>query len=146
MKPRLGENHGIARIELPSVGSHGWQVRLQWRGQKVSRFFSDRMHGGMLASLLAAREWRDQQREIWHSLQRPRVCQSSARNASGVVGVSRVIVRAQNGATYHFWQATWCPASGQRQSVKFSIKKYGDTLAYQLAIEARQSGVGNADQ
>jgi hypothetical protein len=128
------------------VGSHGWQVRLQWRGQKVSRFFSDRMHGGMLASLLAAREWRDQQREIWHSLQRPRVCQSSARNASGVVGVSRVIVRAQNGATYHFWQATWCPASGQRQSVKFSIKKYGDTVAYQLAIEARQSGVGNADQ
>jgi len=143
MKPRLGDNHGIARIELPSVGSHGWQVRLQCRGEKVSRFFSDRTHGGMMASLLAARQWRDEQREFWSSVQRPRVCQASPRNASGVVGVSRVIVRAQSGAIYHFWQATWCPASGQRQSVKFSIKKYGDAVAYQLAIEARQSGVGD---
>ena len=142
MKPIRGENHGIARIELAGVGSYGWQVRMQRQGQKVSRFFSDRVHGDAMASLQAARAWRDAQWSAWQREQRPRVCQSSSRNASGVVGVSRVIVRSGNGAVYHFWQATWCPAPGQRQSVKFSIKKYGDAVAYRLAIEARQSGVG----
>ena len=143
MKPIRGENHGIARIELAGVGSFGWQVRMQCRGQKVSRFFSDRLHGNAMASLQAARQWRDEQWAAWQSQQRPRVCQSSPRNASGVVGVSRVMVKSGTGAIYHFWQATWCPAPGLRQSVKFSIKKYGDAVAYQLAIEARQSGVGD---
>jgi hypothetical protein len=142
MKPLRGENHGIARIELASVGSFGWQVRMQRRGEKVSRFFADRIYGDATASLHAARQWRDAMWQAWQAEQRPRVCQASARNASGVVGVSRVIVRSSNGGIYHFWQATWCPAPGQRQSVKFSIKKFGDAVAYQLAIEARQSGVG----
>lgn len=141
MKPIRGENHGIARIELAEVGSFGWQVRMQCRGQKVSRFFADRIHGNAMASLQAARQWRDAQWAAWQEHQRPRVCQSSARNASGVVGVSRVMVKSGNGVIYHFWQATWCPAPGQRQSVKFSIRKYGDSVAYQLAINARQSGV-----
>ena len=142
MRPIPSENHGIARIELASVGSYGWQVRMQSGGEKVSRFFSDRQHGGPRASLAAARNWRDQQWARWHAIPKPRVCDSSVRNASGVVGVSRVMVRSANGTVYHFWQATWCPAPGQRQSVKFSIKKHGDQVAYQLAIEARMTGVG----
>jgi hypothetical protein len=136
------ENHGIARIELAVVGSYGWQVRLQRRGQKVSRFFADRIFGGADASLQAARQWRDDQRELWSKDDSPRTCVSSPRNASGVVGVSRVIVRSGTGAVYHFWQATWCPAPGQRQSVKFSVKKHGDHIAYRLAIEARRMGIG----
>jgi hypothetical protein len=143
MKPIRGENHGIARIELAGVSSFGWQVRMQCRGRKVSRFFSDRLHGNAMASLHAARQWRDEQWAAWQREQRPRVCQSSARNASGVIGVSRVMVRSGNGTIYYFWQATWCPAPGIRQSVKFSIRKYGDAVAYRLAIEARESGVGN---
>lgn len=138
-----GENHGIARIELADVGSFGWQVRMQYRGQKVSRFFSDRLHDNAMGSLQAARQWRDDQWARWQAEERPRVCQSSTRNASGVVGVSRVTVRSGNGGLYHFWQATWCPAPGQRQSVRFSIRKYGDEVAYHLAIEARQNGVGD---
>ena len=142
MKSSPRENHGIARIERPSVGSYGWQVRLQRRGQKVSRFFADRNYGGIEASLQAARSWRDEQWELWRRSDVPRTCVTSPRNASGVVGVSRVIVRSSNGAVYHFWQATWCPAPGQRQSVKFSVKKHGDQIAYHLAIEARRIGIG----
>jgi hypothetical protein len=142
MKSSLRENHGIARIELASVGSYGWQVRMQCRGQKVSRFFADRTFGGIEASLQAARQWRDEQWELWRRSDAPRTCVTSPRNASGVVGVSRVIVRSSTGAIYHFWQATWCPAPGQRQSVKFSVKKHGDSIAYHLAIEARRIGIG----
>ena len=142
MKQMRGENHGIARIELAGVCSFGWQVRMQCRGRKVSRFFSDRHYGNADSSLQAARQWRDQQWVAWQNEHRPRVCQSSPRNVSGVVGVSRVSVKSRNGCVYFFWQATWCPAPGQRQSVKFSIKKFGDYAAYQLAIEARLTGVG----
>lgn len=141
MKPSPRENYGIARIELAAVGTYGWQVRMQRRGEKVSRFFSDRSCGGVAESLIAARRWRDEQVKLWQQSERPRVCEPSVRNASGVVGVSRVIVRASNGTTYAFWQASWCPAPGQRQSVKFSIRKHGDETAYQLAIEARKLGV-----
>jgi AP2 domain len=141
MKQSPRENYGIARIELISVGTIGWQVRMQRRGEKVSRFFSDGAYGGAAESLQAAREWRDAQLRDWQQSERPRTCEVSPRNASGVVGVSRVVVRASTGATYLFWQATWCPAPGQRQSVKFSIKKHGDQTAYQLAIEARKMGV-----
>jgi hypothetical protein len=141
MKPSPRENYGIARIELVAVGTYGWQVRMQRRGEKVSRFFSDRSCGGVNESLIAAQRWRDEQVKLWQQSERPRVCEPSVRNVSGVVGVSRVIVRASNGTTYAFWQASWCPAPGQRQSVKFSIRKHGDELAYQLAIEARKIGV-----
>lgn len=47
MKKAPREYYGIARIELPAVGTVGWQVRLQRNGQKVSRFFSDRSYDGV---------------------------------------------------------------------------------------------------
>lgn len=141
MSRSLQPNYGIARVELPQVGSIGWQVRLQRHGEKVSRFFSDRSYHGTESSLLAAREWRDAALQAWQQQERARICEVSPRNASGVVGVCRVIIRATNGSEYHFWQATWCPAPGLRKSVKFSIKKHGDHLAYQLAIEARRLGI-----
>lgn len=142
MKPLPRENYGIARIELAAVGTYGWQVRMQRRGEKVSRFFADRSYGTAADALHAARCWRDEQLDKWQQSETPRTCVTSARNASGVVGVSRVVVRAGNGAAYFFWQASWCPAPGQRQCVKFSIKKHGDEIAYRLAIEARQMGIG----
>lgn len=141
MKAKLRENHGIARIELAAVGSYGWQVRMQFRGQKFSRFFADRMHGGEERALIAARKWRDEQWLVLGMINSPRTCETSSRNASGVVGVSRVVVRSSSGVEYHFWQATWCPSPGQRQSIKFSIKKYGDQMAYRLAIEARRCAI-----
>lgn len=142
MKQSSRDNHGIARIELAAVGTIGWQVRLQRHGEKASRFFSDRSYGDAGMALQAARQWRDIQLDLWQQKDRPRTCEVSPRNASGVVGVSRVMVRASNGVTYFFWQATWCPTPGQRQCVKFSIKKHGDEIAYRLAIEARQMGIG----
>ena len=71
-----------------------------------------------------------------------RVCRSSVRNQSGVVGVSKIRVIAANGAEYWFWQAAWCPAPGERRCVKFSIKRHGDRQAFRLAVEARRDGTG----
>jgi len=137
------DTYGIARIDLPRASTHGWQVRLQRRGEKFGKYFADRQFGGARAAYEAARIWRDTLLErLEEDGGGARVCLKSARNSSGVVGVSKVAVSASNGETYYFWQATWCPSPGQRRCVKFSVRKHGDRQAFRLAVEARREGVG----
>ena len=52
-------NYAIARLDLPGSGTHGWQVRLQRRGVKHAKYFSDRGHGGRVRAFELARDWRD---------------------------------------------------------------------------------------
>ncbi len=135
----VNAGYAIARIDLPGAGTHGWQVRLQRRGIKYGKFFADRSHGHPERALLVARQWRN---DLLNRLtNRARVCECSPRNSSGVVGVSKITVISSNGNSYHFWQATWSPTLGQRRCVKFSIKRYGDREAFELAVEARTEGI-----
>ncbi|MGB2266690.1 MAG: hypothetical protein ACPIB0_07625 [Akkermansiaceae bacterium] len=134
-------NYAITRIDLPGAGTHGYQVRLQRRGIKYGKFFADRVHGEKATALRAARLWRDEL--LAQVADRARVCERSPRNSSGVVGVSRITVVASNGNSYEFWQATWSPSPGQRRCVKFSIRRYGDREAFQLAVEARTTGISS---
>jgi len=136
---RPDNNYAIARIDLPDAGTHGWQVRMQRRGMKYGKFFADRMHGSPEHALVSARHWRDDL--IKKVADRARTCERSPRNNSGVVGVSKITVVSSNGTTYHFWQATWSPSPGERRCVKFSIKRHGDSTAFQLAVEARTEGI-----
>ena len=137
------DTYAIARIDLPRAGTHGWQVRLQRRGVKFGKFFADRPHGGLHESYEAARVWRDELVSRFAAEEtQARICRTSARNNSGVVGVSKIRVVAANGAVYWFWQAAWCPAPVERRCVKFSVKRHGDRAAFRLAVEARRSGTG----
>lgn len=140
--PKPLPHYAIARIELPDACTYGWQVRLQRRGIKYAKFFSDSRYYSTQQALTAAQEWRDILIERLESEERTRICQRSTRNSSGIVGVSKVSITAANGVKYDFWQATWSPESGKRQSVKFSIKRYGDTNAFELAVKARIEAVG----
>ena len=137
------DTYAIARIDLPKASTHGWQVRLQRRGQKYGKYFADRQFGGAGLAYQAAKRWRDELIDLIDD-DRPaaRVCLKSARNSSGVVGVSKVAVSAASGETYYFWQATWCPAPGERRCVKFSVRRHGDRQAFRLAVEARREGAG----
>jgi hypothetical protein len=132
-------NYGIARIDLPDQRTHGWQVRLQRRGIKYAKFFSDSSYDSSRKSLANARAFRDQLVNELEEQARnqARICTRSTRNSSGVVGVSKISINAANGATYQFWQATWSPEPGKRCCVKFSIKRYGETEAFELAVQAR---------
>lgn len=132
-------NYAIARIDLPDQRTHGWQVRLQRRGIKYAKFFSDSACGDRHKALKNACKFRDQLVNELEDQARnqARICTRSARNSSGVVGVSKICINAANGASYHFWQATWSPQPGKRCCVKFSIQRYGETEAFQLAVQAR---------
>lgn len=140
-----GENdlEAITRLESAARGTFGWQVRLQRRGERFGRFFADRRHGGVEESLAAARGWRDALVQRLDEVAAARVCARSPRNSSGVVGVSRVVVSGRAGVEYFFWQATWCPAPGERRSVRFSIRRHGEDGAYRLALEARGGAIGD---
>lgn len=133
-------NYALARIDLASAGTHGWQVRLQRRGSKYGKFFSDSTSGSPEKALQLARRWRDNLITQLDKDDSARVCNRSLRNSSGVVGVSKVKVTT-NGTIYEFWQATWSPAPGHRRCIKFSIKRYGEEKAFNLAVKARQDGV-----
>lgn len=135
-------NYAIARLDLPSACTHGWQVRLQRRGIKYAKFFADGPHGSAENALHAARAWRNDLLDRFENEERARICQRSPRNSSGVVGVSKVSVTT-NGTTYTFWQATWSPEPGKRKSVKFSIKRHGDTVAFEMAVSARIEAIGH---
>ncbi|MCU0779936.1 MAG: AP2 domain-containing protein [Akkermansiaceae bacterium] len=138
----LADNFGITRMERAVAGTFGWQVRLRRHGVKHAKYFADRAHGGWQASLRAARAWRDQLLGELAAAERSRVCAPSPRNSSGVVGVAKITVRGPQGVVYHFWQATWCPSPGERRSVRFSVKRHGDEVAFRLAVEARRNGIG----
>lgn len=138
-----GSRYGVTRIDLPGAGTHGWQVRLQRRGVKYAKFFSDRVNGGGELALRLAQQWRDEILAKWETKEAlARVCQVSSRNSSGVVGVSRIRVSSGNGVEYYFWQATWSPSPGERRCVRFSIRRYGDERAFEMAVEARRAAVG----
>ena len=136
------DTYALARIDLPGAGTHGWQVRLQRRGVKYVKYFSDRLHGGSRGAFQSARQWRNRILRRLESEDSVRICRRSARNSSGVVGVSRVTVVAPNGAEYHFWQATWSPEPGCRRCIKFSVRRHGERRAFEPAVEARLEGAG----
>lgn len=136
---RSVEQFAITRLDSAETATFGWQVRLQRRGVKYGKYFGDRGYGGSAQALAAAREWRDQVLANLPNEDTPRICTVSSRNSSGVVGVSKVRVMTANGF-YQFWQATWSPPDGKRRCVRFSIKRYGNKGAFQLAVEARHEG------
>ena len=142
MTDGLEDNFGITRLARAATGTFGWQVRLRRHGVRYAKYFADRAHGGWQPSLRAARAWRDQLLAGLAAAERSRVCARSPRNSSGVVGVAKVAVRGPQGTVYHFWQATWCPSPGERRSVRFSVKRHGDQVAFRLAVAARTSGIG----
>ncbi len=137
-------NFAISRIDLPTIGTRGWQVRLSRGGRRLTKFFSDRVYGGAEEALRAARVFRDELIDRLPAPQRGGAYgKLTRRNVSGVVGVSRIVVRTDT-RCYEFWQATWSPRPGVRKRVKFSIRRYGEGRAFELACAARQRGQDDA--
>lgn len=125
---------GISRIEQSEKNHFGYYVRLTWRGHQYAKFFSDKKYGGKQKALKAAEQYFDELDE-----QMPLDSQAgrmSVRNTSGIVGVNRT-KSTSRGHRYEYWQASW-GSGDHRKSVKFSVHKYGEEKAKQLAIQARK--------
>ena len=138
---------GINRLDQLSVGTHGWQVRIQRKGVRYGRFFSDSAWGGTREAFEKAVQYRE--KILSHSRRLREGNTASARsraipdqrNRSGAVGVTRILQRT-NGVEYRFWQASWTSPDGSREIIRFSVLKFGNSKAFELACEARREAMG----
>ena len=63
---------------------------------------------------------------------------ASSRNTSGNVGITAEIMEGR----YPCYSAQWTDKNGKRVKKSFSVTKWGEEKARQLAIEAREHGTG----
>ena len=140
MANNLGNLH-ITRVES-GVVTPGWNFRLRFAGRIESSFFSDRSYGGKKNALVVARMYRDARlKQLGPKDVMRRIGRKSSRNSSGVVGVSRTAIMTTNGKKYICWSAQWPLLSGKHCIRRFSILKFGEKKARQLAIQARNEGL-----
>ena len=135
----------ITRIDAGST--HAWEVRIMRRGEQYAKTFTDRQLGGKARALAAARKYRDQMlRKLTGYSREELLTKASSRNTSGYPGVRKLETNVRKGKwiySYAFWEASWTPRpGGKRVKRRFSVQKYGDKKAKQLAIEARRKGLG----
>lgn len=135
----------ISRIDLPKKKTHGWQVRVWFKGKRHTKFFNDKWYGDREKSLEAAVEYRD---ELERDLGKPRcdgvVVTHSSRNKTGVVGVSRI--RRKTGTVSplgepnysEVYEVTWQDENKKIRRRRFSIAKYGEEEAFHLACNWRR--------
>ena len=134
MTARVIRHKNLTRFDHPKKNTFGYFVRIQWKGEKHHKFFSDRVYGDRLGALTAALEWRDATERM---LSKPRtdrqVVGFSSRNKSGVVGVRRMLKAGRD-----VYEATWMDERGRVGRTSFSIARHGEKRAFRLAVRARQ--------
>lgn len=130
---------GISRIETSS--SAGWYARVYRNKKTYSKFLSDSKFGGKEKALEMAILEKDKLNMIIDKIPKKptkrRVVTSDKRNKSGVIGVSRTSKKASNGKSYECYTVSWRPMPKVQKSTSFSIKKYGEKMALELAIQLR---------
>lgn len=135
-------NYGITRIDQPEKKNHGFYVRITHRGKSHQKYFPDKSSGGKTKALKAAKEHRDKLLSKMPKYKQEAAAKKKRRiKQSGVVGVTHVVSKSPKDKTYEYWQAAWVDGDGKRKTAKFSIKRYGNDKALDLAKKARRAGL-----
>lgn len=131
---------GISRID--SGSTHGWFVRGYRNGKTYSRLFSDQKCGSRDEALAEARLFRDRLNEKLKQIpaapRARRVVLRDARNSTGILGVCRTAKRSPGGTVNECYSVSWRPQPGKQKCTSFSIRKYGEKKAFQLAVAHRK--------
>lgn len=124
-------DNSVYRTDSDRNGTHGWTVFVQRRRRVFTKHFADGMHGGQKKAYRAASKHREHLLKEHSGLTRAEYASILRRNnTSGVPGVCKY----QSG----HWVAFWPTAPGKSRRMKFSIAKYGEKKAFELAIAARR--------
>ena len=124
----------IARIESPSIDLFGWQVRVQRRGTKHTRFFSDREYGSPDAALSEAESFRDELIQQLPASESDPAKAALAKNKSGVKGLW--VAGKGNGRLYV--QVGLRDAAGKLHSRSFPVEPDNIRKALWPAVTALQ--------
>lgn len=146
MPVRQSGIYAIYRIDDAPSRTHSWLVTIQRRGRIYHRHFTDRVHGGKRQALKAARAYRDRLTSELRPLTRQELCAIRKKNnRSGISGVTRIDVmeKGRDDRVYRriYWDAQWPIDNGKARHRKFSVKKYGEKRAFELACKARRTAL-----
>ncbi len=138
--------YGISRIDDPDYRTHTWRVSLRRRGERFVKNFPDKKFGGKRPALLAAKAHRDQLLAEQPPLSRKEFATAKRRhNKTGITGVctfskSWTLKDGTVRETW-YWEANWPTAPGENAHKSFSVTRYGEDVARQMAIRAREEGL-----
>ena len=132
---KLSSLHHISIIQ--SRGTNCAWVRIKYDGKNFQQSFPSKKYGGKKKAIEAAKKKRDREGKKIYGSSWPYAKYSprkiSPLNSSGEIGVSY-------SEKDHSWVATWQEGRGARRKQKnayFSINKYGEAKAKQLAVKTR---------
>jgi hypothetical protein len=144
----MSSHHHVVRIDIEPdeenphrSQTHGWQVRVSFRGIRRTKFFADQKYGGREEALELAVAYRDTllaEREAMHEAG-PVERRAQKRSSSGVAGVRLAF---KNEIAYV--EANWV-RDGNRSVSSYSVDRWGLRKAVWQACKARALGRGISD-
>ena len=138
--------YGISRIDDDTYHTHAWRVSLRRYGSMYVKNFPDKKCGGKNKALKQAKLYRDDLLVKYPSMTRKHFCSIiRSNNKTGISGVytycKPYLLRDGTVKEPWYWEANWPNKSHQSVSVRFSVQQFGEKLAKQKAIEARERGL-----
>lgn len=125
-------------------------ARIMRRCKTHQKNFSVKRYGGWRAARKAGAKWIDQKKKTLPSSRMNEMGRMTAKNRSGVVGVSlsKRIVRKDSGWEYTYWSwvAKW-PTGSSKGGFRWSISEnLSDDDAFALAVLSRQMECEDRDK
>jgi len=142
----MGKNKlkGITRVDNEKRGPHGWYCRIYYQSKVYdNKYFGDKKYSGKDNALKAALQYRAATTLRLYKehpdakIGRSRVS-SSARNKTGIIGISRIRIVGKTGKVNEYFHVTWRPKKNRVKVKMFSINKYGEAGALARAWEVRK--------
>tara|TARA_R110001583_G_scaffold45415_6_gene143052 strand:+ start:1372 stop:1866 length:495 start_codon:yes stop_codon:yes gene_type:complete len=139
--------YGISRIDDEIYRTHAWRVSLRRQNSLIVKNFPDKSYGGKGKALIASKAYRDEMIDQYPPTTRQQFCSTPRRhNTSGIPGVYRYAKRykLKDGCVKElwYWEAHWPDKKpGEFGKATFSIQRFGEQRAKQMAIAARETGV-----
>ena len=126
----LKKHKDIARIDQESKKTHGWYVRVRFKGKVHSKFFSDKKSGGKSSSLLSAIAWRDKTEKKLGKVRTNKHMVTVSNSGTGVVGV-------RLNEKLNRYEVSWVNDQGKQGKTSVSIAKHGKKKAFLRACAIR---------
>ncbi len=149
-RPKRYARYCISRVDDENRRTHAWVVTIQRSGKVRRRSFSDGVYAGKRKALKAAQDYRDRLLIEYPPMTRAEYANILRKNnRSGVPGVIRFrALETKNGERIErsYWIAFWPTKPGKTSRAKFSVAKYGETAAFQLAVKARKDALKELDE
>ena len=142
----IQDKYGISRIDDDMHHTHAWRVSLRRHGRRHVKNFPGKKYGDQTQALAAATSFRDQFLLTHPPITRREVCSvKRSNNTSGIAGVctyAKRYKRRDNSIKENwYWEASWPDEGGEGVKAIFSVNTYGEAIARQMAIRARQQGL-----